>query len=942
MGVKPIRFNTMIVISIIILMSVPNGMAQENEDTILEIELGFWVGENWNPLPTPLEFEVKLIDPWTGRIIYYETVNDTQIQINLDDEEPIRPEIRTLINGTYVQYLPTISPNSSEITYLRVNISTVFQFNAEELDSWKYIGKESLEWIVGNDSLIIPGGEGWIETISTEEEGLVTRNLLSVNCQINGNNDCGLDNKWPPSQGTLRIMAQDTGWNGTILVRHSPSGWEDMITVTGALDYDLPRIESGHWHLWRLIDGVPELQSHSFDDGLFESLDAWLSSDSNTKVSHDSTISLDFEEENQNTAFGKNADWTANFRLPSHIGHPMFPSSNLGIMYQIDKFIGNWDGFVDSEESEAFSEILESLGWKDAENTGCCSLNGESMFTNEAIYPTGAHIDPAIGNVFVDGISWGWDESGTIIGNDTESNIQILTIPFRGDIRDSANLTIDLPNQWELRHSPQKEIIISSGESIFINRSDLSVTGEITLNIKENDAPIPSISSNWATEKHVILDGNPSLVLSCEDTVQENTEKRWKMTDKRGFSLIQGKYLNFSTDSEIFSEGDDIQIIGECVDSHGSIGSIERNLILDGTAPEWNMVLLEDHPQYWAQINHSIVESNISINATSTLIIDITGVDNNGENVSIILTSNRSEGWIRESDDRLFFAEFWPQSDDVNGMHMSVDERHKEREPAKRWVHVSISDSVGNSIEKNWTFTSLDLGSPVPRPSLIIDGELFGIENIADSSSLIEIDLGDSFDDLNSINSILWTAELNGLPLFENRSWNDVSRFSIPSLDSGRHDLVISGIDLAGNIGHHNMIIEIHPITTPTLSIGDIMVPTGVLSGQSGEITVIVFNKGSDSTDAEVCIKNQCEIINVNGATLDGFGMSSATLSFDSLPSGWSEVTVHWSVEGLPYSIDSTTPSIEPAWRENARFLIKIILIAYCLGTLFDRRFGST
>ena len=134
----------------------------------------------------------------------------------------------------------------------------------------------------------------------------------------------------------------------------------------------------------------------------------------------------------------------------------------------------------------------------------------------------------------------------------------------------------------------------------------MNVIGEITLNLDENDAPIPSISSIGASESYVVLDGNPSLNLICEDSVQENTVERWKMTDKRGLSIVQGKFLNFSTDSNIFSEGDEIQIIGECVDSHGEIGAIERNLILDGTAPEWDIIMLEDHPQYWAQINHSM------------------------------------------------------------------------------------------------------------------------------------------------------------------------------------------------------------------------------------------------------------------------------------------------------------------------------------------------
>ena len=940
-GGDPVRFHAIFLILLLILMYTPIGQAEENQGTTLDIEMGYWVNENWNQITTSFEFEIRLIDPWTGEVTYYEIINDTKIQIDLENSRPIRPEIKSQEDGIFIQLLPVITPNSSHTTYVKANISTVFHFSTNEIDSWKYFGEQTIDWINGTNSLTFPEGKGWIETRYLDEDNAISHNLLSVNCELNGDIDCGLGNKWPPSEGTLRLMALDSGWNGTILARHSPSGWEHSINVNGTLDYDLPRIESGHWYLWRLIDGVPESMPHSFDDAVFESLDSWLSTDLDSPPSLESTMILDFEEESAESNFAKHADWAASIRLPSHIGHPMFPSSNLGIMYQIDKFIGNWDGTVDAVESNLFSEILSALGWRNAENTGCCSSSEEEMFAIEPINPIGGHIDPATGEVFADGTSWGWDELGTLTGNFSDSNIQILKIPFRGHIRDYSNLTIDLPNQWELRYSPQNEIIHSSGESIFINRSEMSVVTEITLNLEENDVPIPSITSIGATENFVILDGNPSLNLLCEDSVQQNTIERWKMTDKRGLSIVNGKYLNFSTDSNIFSEGDEIQIIGECIDSHGEIGVIERNLILDGTTPEWEIIMLEDHPQYWAQINHSLISTEISVNATSTLIFDIHAIDNNGESVSIILTSNRSDGWIRESDDRLFFAEFWPQTDDINGMHMSTEERHQEREPAKRWVYLSISDSVGNSVEKNWSFTSLDLSSPVPRPGLLVNGEISGTQNLPNTSSLIEIDLSNSFDDLNSIDNILWTAELNGFFLFENRSWSEISRFSLPSLDFGRHDLVISGIDLSGNVGHHSMIVEIYPPTIPTLSVEDIMVPTGVLSGQPGEITVIVFNYGSESTDAEVCIKDKCERILVNGATIDGVGITSAVLSFDSLPSGSSTVYVQWSVNDEAFAVTTTTSPIEPAWRETARFIIKIILISYCLGTLFDRRFGN-
>ena len=144
MGVKPIRFQATIIISLLFLMSTPIGQAEENQGNILDIEMGYWINENWIPLTTSFQFEFRLIDPWTGQVIYYEITNDTKIQIDLDDSKPIRPEIRSLENGINVQLLPTISPNSSVTTFIfssslksmvspvpNGNVSPFFTFNTQ-------------------------------------------------------------------------------------------------------------------------------------------------------------------------------------------------------------------------------------------------------------------------------------------------------------------------------------------------------------------------------------------------------------------------------------------------------------------------------------------------------------------------------------------------------------------------------------------------------------------------------------------------------------------------------------------------------------------------------------------------------------------------------------------------------------------------------------------
>ena len=99
--------------------------------------------------------------------------------------------------------------------------------------------------------------------------------------------------------------------------------------------------------------------------------------------------------------------------------------------------------------------------------------------------------------------------------------------------------------------------------------------------------------------------------------------------------------------------------------------------------------MLEDHPAYWAQILHEIESmDSISINATSTIIVDIHANDTNGEPTQIILTSNRSEGWNRMASDRLYFAEMWPQGDHINGMHMTIEEHWSQPLNNSAWMQM--------------------------------------------------------------------------------------------------------------------------------------------------------------------------------------------------------------------------------------------------------------
>ena len=54
-------------ISLLFLMSTPIGQAEENQGNILDIEMGYWINENWIPLTTSFQFEFRLIDHGQGK-----------------------------------------------------------------------------------------------------------------------------------------------------------------------------------------------------------------------------------------------------------------------------------------------------------------------------------------------------------------------------------------------------------------------------------------------------------------------------------------------------------------------------------------------------------------------------------------------------------------------------------------------------------------------------------------------------------------------------------------------------------------------------------------------------------------------------------------------------------------------------------------------------------
>jgi len=118
------------------------------------------------------------------------------------------------------------------------------------------------------------------------------------------------------------------------------------------------------------------------------------------------------------------------------------------------------------------------------------------------------------------------------------------------------------------------------------------------------------------------------------------------------------------------------------------------------------------------------------------------------------------------------------------------------------------------------------------------------------------------------------------------------------------------------------------------------MIVDGGISGQSATIRVVIANMGSEPHDVTVCMVDSCDGGTLPAATIDSEGILALDLEFEDLPSGTQNIIVEWTKDGQTERISSVGPAVEPAWRDTARMIIWIVLIAYTTGVLFDRRFG--
>ena len=639
--------------------------------------------------------------------------------------------------------------------------------------------------------------------------------------------------------------------------------WDDSGNLTN-LDPELPidiHLPSGNWTLVRLVDGIPQ------DNPLTFNQDTNASNFLSEVIEEPRIIAGDAHLDLLGTieqAAELNATWSSTIAIPNTLGHPDLPDSHLGIEHQIASMF--------SGDVSLFDEWIANHT-----EIGCCAYDKVDLIGTPTIVSQ-------VGNE-----TWGWSIEANLSGQADSRSTRLLWVPITGNLSDRTDLRITLPAPNEIRYSPQSEHISGMPDDFVIHRGTIGVTGNVTIALGTNMAP----TASWFAEDRELPwlpYAQPTTIeSSCADTSIVSPQSRF-ILQSENTTLVDQNASNITIDPMFFNleYGTWINLTLECSDPQGLMANFSQELYIDGVQPTRNLQMEYMHNDDSEPVVVDVGQQTISIPSGAVLSGATQAGDDSAPPVDIRWTSNKSNGWIQLGIGNHAWSDMFVQGPHINGQHLTIEDRHQAKPLTVYHLELELSDAAGNSATQSWDVVVTDRTNPNPRPALSVDGNHYGDLNLPiEGGSQIDVSLEESWDDIDAIEQLTWSVELNNEPLNVGQSWDDVESFTLPALPAGRHALVVNATDSSGNTGTHSMLFVVEPPFGGFFEITEVVKLGTGGPGEPGALDITLENAGQGETIFRLCYLEECtsEFIAVQ-ATPDGPGNMTHRLSVSEWAAG--------------------------------------------------------
>ncbi len=552
-----------------------------------------------------------------------------------------------------------------------------------------------------------------------------------------------------------------------------------------------------------------------------------------------------------------NATWFAEVTVSESYGTDLLENRSMGLLGQIDSQLGNSDGWINSTESQEFSDLVaSSRDWTDSASGGCCSFDYNPM---DVIGQVEIIVQPPeTGPVNRTNGSWSWSESATISGTSDGRTLRLIDIPRAGAMVEEVPLEVKLPDDWEYRYSPMSDVISGSPGLFTVNRSQAPVAYDIRITITENIPPIIAASKSPLTSSTIPLDKPTSFSATCSDSPLDSPEIQWTVSlEGEVISTHNNPWFEVVPYEIGFSHGEVMGVNATCLDFHGVSSNWNDNPTVDGMMPTWVGTMTVGDSQTTPLEPTSL--SPILAPAGTTIRFDVNGSDDSTLPVLLELYSNISEGWRQSGMSEQTFEFTVNQGMGVNGAYMGINQRHQERDPTMISVALLVSDDAGNTAIGQWTIQVLDSNPPTVIPRLFSNGIEIEVDDDPHEDDELMLNLSHSFDDLDAIVNLSWSIWIDDEEVsWDQQNWSVSDSVPIPQLTQGNHDIVIKATDSKGNTREEEILLTVQPRTGAHIRVVEATLSEDSKVGGTAILTVIAENDGSDPAFARVCLLDIC------------------------------------------------------------------------------------
>ena len=597
-----------------------------------------------------------------------------------------------------------------------------------------------------------------------------------------------------------------------------------------------------------------------------------------------------------------NATWNLEIGIPEEYGTDLLPNQSTGIRLQIDNHLGNSDGNITESEISDFIQLLTNARtWINSEVAGCCMFD----YTELALLSPVTVIvsPPSVGPVIsTSSETWGWSESAELMATTDLRTTRLLDLPRTGSLIEEVPLVISIQEPWEFRFSAMQEIISGEPGSFTVLRAESPVYSTIRIAIGENSPPSVTVSRSGGMSISAPLNDTIHFTSECEDSMLETPSFNWRLSNNG--TILNSSDGEYDSDGRVvisvnpaqngYLSGDILSADLTCIDSFGSSSSWYENIIIDGQNPSYDIRFTEITSE-GIEIQRNESEHSMIIRSDSELFVDVITSDNSNLPVSVQVVSNKSQGWRHFSNDELYFSAVFNQGEQVNGMHLSVDERHQERTNSHWELILNVTDEAGNTVKRTWDIIVEDSAGPVIIPYITANSTRVGPSEPAREGDNILLTLTESFDDLDNILNTLWTVTINGDQKHTNASWMEAEKIEFSDLGIGIHYVEILATDSLGNSADISFQFSIEPKEGFNLEIIQTDISGDQLIGNTINFRASINNYQSSVGSARACYADTCSAyVMIPGATSSSSGYFEIDADIQLLETGPLDIRIEW------------------------------------------------